>query len=68
MTLLVTATSVAPSQVWPALPPDQQRPVVQLLARLALHLAVARAASPTNAKEAQDAAPDSRIQNPARPS
>jgi hypothetical protein len=68
MTVLITATSVAPSQIWPALSPDQQRPVVQLLARLALHLAVARATSPTNAKEVPDAAPDPRIQNPARPS
>ena len=68
MTLLVTATSVAPSQVWPALPPDQQRPVVQLLARLALHFAVARTTNPPTAKEVPDAARDSGIQNPARPS
>jgi hypothetical protein len=68
MTLLITATSVAPSQVWPALPPDQQRSVVQLLARLALHLAVARATRPTAAQEVPDAALDSGIQNPARPS
>jgi hypothetical protein len=82
MTMLVTTATIAtatastaPNQVWAALPTDYQRRAVQLLARLALHLAAAQTAAqearptarPTasSAKEVPNAASCSFIQNPA---